>query len=141
MSKSERLKGRHALLTGAGGGIGLAATRAFLAEGAYCTAVDLAAAPSDDLAALDLVLLQTADQETHVVTSATFVEQLAEHFDVGDGRFDGVTETDDFNFFHLLEDAAFHTTGDDSAATFDVEHVFEGHEERLINRALRKRDE
>lgn len=52
MSKSERLKGRHALLTGAGGGIGLAATRAFLAEGAYCTAVDLAAAPSDDLAAL-----------------------------------------------------------------------------------------
>ena len=35
---------RHALLTGAGGGIGLAVTAAFLAEGARCTAVDLAAA-------------------------------------------------------------------------------------------------
>ena len=52
MSKPERLKGRHALLTGAGGGIGLAATRAFLAADANCTAVDLAAAPSDGLAAL-----------------------------------------------------------------------------------------
>lgn len=37
-----RLKDRHALLTGAGGGIGLAVTRAYLAEGARCSVVDLA---------------------------------------------------------------------------------------------------
>ena len=36
-----RLNGRHALLTGAGGGIGLAVARAYLAEGARCTVVDL----------------------------------------------------------------------------------------------------
>ena len=41
-----------ALLTGAGGGIGLAVTAAFLAEDAHCTAVDLAAEPGDGLAAL-----------------------------------------------------------------------------------------
>lgn len=37
-----RLASRHALLTGAGGGIGLAVTEAYLREGASCTAADLA---------------------------------------------------------------------------------------------------
>ena len=37
-----RLAGKHALLTGAGGGIGLAVARAYLAQGACCTVVDLA---------------------------------------------------------------------------------------------------
>jgi D-sorbitol dehydrogenase (acceptor) len=49
---SERLKDRHALLTGAGGGIGLAVTRAYLDEGARCTAVDLGLKPSAPLQAL-----------------------------------------------------------------------------------------
>ena len=49
---AERLAGRHALVTGAGGGIGLAVSAAYLAEGASCTAVDIAAAPSPALAAL-----------------------------------------------------------------------------------------
>jgi NAD(P)-dependent dehydrogenase (short-subunit alcohol dehydrogenase family) len=47
-----RLKGKHALITGANGGIGLAVTEAFLQEGAICTAVDLPATPSPELAAL-----------------------------------------------------------------------------------------
>lgn len=38
---SGRLSGRHALLTGAGGGIGLAVARAYLAQGARCTLADL----------------------------------------------------------------------------------------------------
>jgi D-sorbitol dehydrogenase (acceptor) len=38
---SARLEGRHALLTGASGGIGLAVAQAYLAEGARCTVVDL----------------------------------------------------------------------------------------------------
>ena len=48
----KRLNGKHALLTGAGGGIGLAVTAAYLSEGARCTAVDLGAEPSDGLRAL-----------------------------------------------------------------------------------------
>lgn len=47
-----RLQGKHALITGANGGIGLAVTEAFLQEGAICTAVDLPATPSPELAAL-----------------------------------------------------------------------------------------
>lgn len=38
----DRLVSRHALLTGAGGGIGLAVAAAYLAEGASCTVADLA---------------------------------------------------------------------------------------------------
>ena len=37
-----RLADKHALLTGAGGGIGLAVAEAYLAEGASCTVADLA---------------------------------------------------------------------------------------------------
>lgn len=48
----QRLKGKHALVTGANGGIGLATTEAFLKEGAICTAVDLPAQPSAEFQAL-----------------------------------------------------------------------------------------
>lgn len=41
------LNGRHALLTGAGGGIGLATARQFLAQGARCCLVDMAGSPAD----------------------------------------------------------------------------------------------
>ncbi|WP_317202163.1 L-iditol 2-dehydrogenase [Janthinobacterium sp.] len=47
-----RLASRHAVLTGAGGGIGLAVAEAYLAEGARCSVVDLAPQPSAAVAAL-----------------------------------------------------------------------------------------
>jgi D-sorbitol dehydrogenase (acceptor) len=49
---AEQLASQHALITGAGGGIGLAVTKAYLAEGARCTAVDLGASASAELASL-----------------------------------------------------------------------------------------
>ena len=52
MVDSRSLAGQHALITGAGGGIGLAVVRAYLAEGATCSAVDLRPEASADLAAL-----------------------------------------------------------------------------------------
>jgi len=48
----QRLQGKHALVTGANGGIGLATVAAFLQEGAICTAIDLPAAPSAEIRAL-----------------------------------------------------------------------------------------
>ncbi len=51
-TSAQRLAGRHALLTGAGNGIGLAVTAAFLEEGANCTAVDLREPPTPALAEL-----------------------------------------------------------------------------------------
>jgi D-sorbitol dehydrogenase (acceptor) len=52
MSEQGRLKNCHAILTGAGGGIGIAVTEAYLSEGASCTAIDLAPTPSADLGKL-----------------------------------------------------------------------------------------
>lgn len=49
---SGRLQGRHALLTGAGGGIGLAVAEAYLREGARCTIADLANEPNTAVQAL-----------------------------------------------------------------------------------------
>ena len=49
-----RLQGKHAVLTGAGGGIGLAVAQAYLAQGAVCTVVDIArTAPAELRAAAD----------------------------------------------------------------------------------------
>lgn len=50
---SGRLDQQHALLTGAGGGIGLAVAQAFAREGARCTVVDLPADPSAAFLAAD----------------------------------------------------------------------------------------
>jgi D-sorbitol dehydrogenase (acceptor) len=47
-----RLVGRHALLTGANGGIGLAVARAYALQGARCTVVDISDMPSAPLAEL-----------------------------------------------------------------------------------------
>jgi D-sorbitol dehydrogenase (acceptor) len=47
-----RLAKRHALLTGANGGIGLAVAHAFAHQGARCTVVDVADTPSAQLAEL-----------------------------------------------------------------------------------------
>jgi D-sorbitol dehydrogenase (acceptor) len=52
MSGLQRLKGRHALITGAGGGIGYAVAEAYLVEGARCTLTDIAREASPPLAAL-----------------------------------------------------------------------------------------
>lgn len=47
-----RLKGKHALLTGAAGGIGLAVARAFLLQGARCTVADIGQTASAGLVQL-----------------------------------------------------------------------------------------
>jgi D-sorbitol dehydrogenase (acceptor) len=49
---NQRLNNRHAILTGAGGGIGAAVTAAYLREGARCSVVDLPAQPSAQVQAL-----------------------------------------------------------------------------------------
>ena len=84
MSTSGRLAGHHALLTGAGGGIGLAVTEAFLAEGALCTAVDLPAAPGAGLAAL---LARHPQQLAYASADVTKVETIGALVDAAAARF------------------------------------------------------
>lgn len=74
-----RLKNKHALLTGAGGGIGLAVASAYLDEGARCTLVDLAARPGAEAQA---VLARHPDSARYlsadVTRSADIDRMLAE---------------------------------------------------------------
>lgn len=67
----QRLAGRHAVLTGVAGGIGISVLSAYLREGARCTAVDLPKDPSEGL----LELMQQYPDQLHYV--ATDVAQQA----------------------------------------------------------------
>ena len=110
MADAQRLRGRHALLTGAGGGIGLAVTAAFLAEGARCTAVDRNAKPGAGLAALlqrhgDRLAYAPADvARVHVL--GTLVDTAAERAGTVDILFNNAAV---FDMAPLLEsDAAMY---------------------------------
>jgi D-sorbitol dehydrogenase (acceptor) len=99
-----RLQGRHALLTGASGGIGLAVTRAYLAQGARCTAVDRAAAPGGELAALcaahpQQLAYRSADV-TQVRSLDALVDAAAAQFGVIDVLFNNAAV---FDMAPLLE--------------------------------------
>lgn len=51
---NQRLLNRHAVLTGAGGGIGAAVAAAYLREGALCSVVDLQATASEEVQGLSV---------------------------------------------------------------------------------------
>src|SRR5262249_17237196 len=91
----------------------------------------------DNLSALDFLLLQAAQKHAHVVAGAGLVEQLAEHLNIGRHGLRRSANADELDFLHFLENASLDTTGRDGAAAFNVEHVFDRHQERLIDRPIR----
>jgi D-sorbitol dehydrogenase (acceptor) len=70
---STRLAGRHALLTGANGGIGLAVAQAYVAQSARCTVVDIADEPSTRLSEL---MAQHSGQVQYLRTDITQGAQI-----------------------------------------------------------------
>jgi len=70
---SERLKNRHVLLTGAGGGIGLAVAEACIAEGARCSVIDRAAAAPEAVRALQ----QRPDKLAYIAADVTDTQAIA----------------------------------------------------------------
>jgi D-sorbitol dehydrogenase (acceptor) len=81
---TQRLKGKHALLTGAGGGIGLAVTQAFLREGARCTVMDIGATPSADFAA---ATQRHAEDINYLSANLTHTQKLAALIHGAESRF------------------------------------------------------
>src|SRR4051795_11639327 len=94
----------------------------------------------DDLAALDLLALDAAEQQADVLARPALVEQLAEHLDAGDGRRHLLfLDADDVHGLVDLDDAPLDAAGDDGAAAGDREDVLDGHEEGLLDLADRLR--
>jgi NAD(P)-dependent dehydrogenase (short-subunit alcohol dehydrogenase family) len=81
---SHRLHPRHALLTGAAGGIGLAVAAAYLREGARCTIVDIGAQPSDGVQAL---IGEHPEQAQYVQADVTSGTSIAAMMDAARTRF------------------------------------------------------
>lgn len=79
-----QLLGRHALLTGAGGGIGLAVAEAYLREGARCTIVDLAPAAPAEAQAL---VAQAPDRAQYVAADVTRRAQIEAMLGAAEARF------------------------------------------------------
>src|SRR5438552_1244320 len=94
----------------------------------------------DNLAAFDILLLQSTQQNAHVIARARFIEKFAKHFDISRNRLGRRTNSDQFDFSHFLENPALNTAGGDGAAAFNVKHVFDRHQEWLINRPLGNRN-
>lgn len=81
---ADQLSGRHALITGAGGGIGLAVAKAYIDEGACCTAVDIASDPPADLAAL---LARHPEQLAYVSADVTRADSIRAMVDAARAGF------------------------------------------------------
>src|SRR5690554_189876 len=91
---------------------------------------------TQNLTTLNVVTLGTTQQNTYVLTGTAFVEQLAEHLDTSTGGLDGILDTNNFHFFLDAHDTALNTTGYHSTATGNGEHVFDRHQERLVDGTL-----
>ncbi|WP_291090712.1 L-iditol 2-dehydrogenase [Hydrogenophaga sp.] len=83
-----RLSNKHALLTGAAGGIGLAVVAAYLQQGARCTVADIGAKPTPELTRL---LKAYPDILQYVPTDVTQGTQVDALINAATARFGPIT--------------------------------------------------
>lgn len=85
---SKQLDGSHALVTGANGGIGLAVTKAYLKEGAKCTATDITLTASDDLLKLQKQYPQTLRYKPANIVNTPEIKTLVDEANNAYGGID-----------------------------------------------------
>src|SRR5579872_3104831 len=90
-------------------------------------------------AALDILFRDAAQQQAGVVARHAFVELLLEHLDARHDRLARVAEADNLYFLSDLYFSALDSPRDYRAAPLNREDVFDRHQERLIQFALRLR--
>ncbi|GAA0770126.1 L-iditol 2-dehydrogenase [Ideonella azotifigens] len=88
MDTTGRLAGKHVLLTGAAGGIGLAVAQACLAEAARCTIADIGSAASAGVQALQAAHPETLRYQQADVAQAASIAALVEAASAGFGAID-----------------------------------------------------
>src|SRR5690606_23032851 len=96
---------------------------------------------ADNHTTADLILFNTAEQETHVVASLAPIQDLAEHLHTRDSRAKVFsTHTQNLNRVTSLDDTALDTACCNRSTTSNREHVFNGHKEVLVDQASRQRN-
>ena len=96
---------------------------------------------AQNLTTLNVLLVNATQQSTDVVAGFCVVQQLVEHFDIGDdGGLLLFHQANDLDRLVLLDDAALDTTGSDGAAAGDGEDVLDRHQEGHVSLAVRGRD-
>src|SRR5437773_6997677 len=99
-----------------------------------------AAGLGDDLAALDVLALQTPKEQADVVPGLARIQELSEHLDPGDDGLFGLADAHDLDLFGYLDDAPLDAAGGHGAAPLDAEDVLDRHEEGLVLGAHGGRD-
>ena len=87
-----------------------------------------------------LVLVDTAEQETYVITSLALVKYLTEHLNARNNRFLIGTQTCDLHLVAYFYNTSFDTTGSNSTTTCDREYVLNRHQEGFIYITGRQRN-
>ena len=68
---------------------------------------------------LDLVLVDTTEQQTNVITSLTLVKDLTEHLDTSYNRLLVLAKTEQLNLITNVDDTSLNTTSSNSTTTCD----------------------
>ncbi|EAQ46716.1 ISxac3 transposase [Roseobacter sp. MED193] len=95
---------------------------------------------AQNLATLNSFTVDAAQQGADVVASFTAIQQLAEHFNTGTGGGLSVFDANDFNAVTNIDHATLNTASHNGTTTRDREHVFNRHQEGLVNRTRRRGD-
>src|SRR5262249_45346296 len=88
--------------------------------------------PADNLTALNCVLVDPAQQTSHIVPRNPLVQKLAEHLNPRHHGLLRVAQPHDLNFLPHPDLAALDATRHHRAATRDREHVLDRHQKRLV---------
>ena len=95
---------------------------------------------AENLAALDVLALDAAEQQTDVVASLAEVHGLTEHLDTGNDGVLGVLDADDLDGLVELELTALDTAGSNGTTAGDGHNVLNGHQEGEVVVTSRRRD-
>lgn len=95
---------------------------------------------AENLATLDVLTLDTAEQQTDVVASLAEVHGLTEHLDTGNNGVLGILDADDLDGLVELELTALDTAGSNGTTAGDGHNVLNGHQEGEVVVTSRRRD-
>ena len=91
----------------------------------------------NDHTTLYFLLVDTAEEQTYIITSLSLIEDLTEHLDASYNGLLVLTETKDLYFVTYLYGTSLNTTCCNSTTTCDREHILYRHQEGFINITLR----